>query len=193
MPGMADRRQFLGLLDQIDGSIHRTVRILNRIRSESESAQLDMKPLDLRDVVSQSVALIKPELQRLHVNFKSEGEDKALICLGDHLALSQVFFNLLRNAVQAMGNQPLKRLTVSYLSDGLYAVVLVRDSGSGLSAEMLSTWGEPMTSTKSDGLGMGLAISRDIMNRHNGHLLLRNQMSGGAEAYVQLPLWTAAS
>lgn len=181
---------FLQLLTQLDAGIDRTVQILQRIRSGSASEGYDLllAPLDLQAVLDQSLDQVRPEIQRLGVTLHQERSPVAVPCRGDEVALSQVMVNLLRNAVQAMADQPVRELTLTCQIDHGHAQVVVRDSGPGLGIGMKLPLGEPLQSTKSDGLGMGLAISWNIVQRHQGQLSLRNHPDGGAQALVRLPL-----
>lgn len=182
--------RFLQLLTQLEAGIDRTVQILQRIRSGSASEVYDLLlvPLDLQVVLDQSLDQVKPEIQRLGVTLHQERSPVVVPCRGDEVALSQVLVNLLRNAVQAMADQTVRELTVTCQIDHGHAQVVVRDSGPGLDIGMTLPLGEPLQSTKSDGLGMGLAISWNIVQRHQGQLSLRNHPDGGAQALVRLPL-----
>lgn len=184
---------FLGLLTQVQSSIDRTVQILQRLRSGGEHKRPDLSALDVEHVLEQSLALVEADLRRLGVALTVERSAQTLLCEGDEVALSQVLVNLLRNALQAMADVPQRKLELACgLMDGRVEV-RVRDSGVGLSAELCERWGEPMLTTKPDGLGMGLAISREIVNRHRGELILRNHPQGGVEALLRLPLLQGAA
>lgn len=182
----------LNLLAQVDSAIDRTTQILNRIRTDHEAIKQAMQPLDLRHVLDQSLELIEPERLQCNVSLAVTHCARPLDCLGDPLALSQVFFNLLRNAVQAMAHQPVRQLTIECKVEARDVVVVVRDTGPGLAADLHQLAG-PLMSTKEDGLGMGLAISRDIVMQHKGSLSLRGLTQGGVEATVILPLHEVSS
>ena len=178
---------FLGLLHQIETGIDRTVQILQRIRAGSETDWPELHALDLRQVLEQSLAQVDADIRRLGVQLQLEGLSAPLPCRGDAVALSQVLVNLLRNAIQAMAGLPERRLSVACRHEAGQVKVWVRDTGPGLSPALSQQWGEPLLSTKPEGLGMGLAISRDIVARHHGELSLKNLAHGGAEALLSLP------
>lgn len=129
-----------------------------------------------------------PQCHRLGVTLAPVHGARSVWCLGDEVGLSQVLVNLLRNALQAMEGQTLRLLTVNCMAQDGHALLRVRDSGPGMSAQQLACWGEPFASTREEGLGLGLAISRDIVNSHGGQLALRQLPQGGMEAVVRLPL-----
>lgn len=177
-----------GLMSQVDACIDRTVKILQRIRSGADVVWPGMQSVDLQQVLVHALAQVESDLARLGAVLTFEKVPQGLHCKGDEVALSQVLVNLLRNALQAMADTPERRLTLVCRCQQDWAEVCVRDTGCGLSPELSQRWGEPMLSTKSQGLGMGLAISREIVDRHHGFLSLSNLPEGGVQAVLRLPL-----
>lgn len=184
---------FLSLLQQMEAGIDRTVQILQRIRAGSETDWPELQAIDLRQVLEQSLTLVDPDIRRQSVVLKLACSSAPLPCMGDEVALSQVLVNLLRNAIQAMSASAERTLTVTCHTEGGRVRIRVRDTGPGLSPTLSGQWGEPLLSTKPEGLGMGLAISRDIVDRHQGELSLHNLAQGGAEALLSLPLLQEAA
>jgi len=179
---------FLELLKAVQSSIDRTVRILQRLRDGGEKGWPGRRLLDLQEVLDQSLPLLKDDLRRLGVECVIQRSAQPLVCEGDEVALSQVMVNVLRNALQAMTEVSERRLEIVCRRVDGQVQLQVRDTGCGLSAELSQRWGEPLLTTKPDGLGLGLAISRDIVARHGGELSLRNLPEGGVEALLSLPL-----
>lgn len=178
----------LTLLDQIEAGVNRTVRILQRIRSENGLLSEHHERVDLQAVLEAAVQQMAPECQRLAVTLTRERSPQALWCLGDELGLSQVVTNLLRNALDAVTGKPERHLWVRCGVDKDQAKLVVRDSGPGMSADQLAHWGMPFQSLRAEGMGLGLAISLEIVSRHRGQLQLSNRPEGGLEAVVSLPL-----
>lgn len=178
----------LSWLEQVVQGVDRTVQILQRIRTGSDAAGASQAVLDLQQVLRQSLDQVEPDMRAGDVQLRLLCPPGPLPCRGDEVALSQVLVNLLRNAVQAMANSPQRLLSVSCERLGDQIQVRIRDTGPGLSPALQGRWGEPLVTTKSDGLGMGLAISHDIVAQHQGQLSLRNHPDGGAEALLCLPL-----
>jgi two-component system sensor kinase FixL len=111
--------------------------------------------------------------------------------LGDKIELQQVALNLLLNAFHSMQDCPAdeRQVKVGAEWDGAPMVkVAVRDGGTGLSSDKLDKIFEPFYTTKSDGLGMGLAISRSIIEAHGGRLWAENNPNRGATFYFTVPL-----
>ena len=178
----------LSWLEQVEAGIDRTVQILQRIRAGREPTAPAQTPVDLMRVLHHSLGQVEPDLQTLKVQLKLDCPGMPVMVQGDEVALSQVLVNLLRNAIQAMTGRQQRVLTVSCQRDQQAIRLRIRDTGPGLSADLEDRWGEPLLSTKAEGLGMGLAISRDIVAQHQGELSLRNPPEGGAEALLCLPL-----
>jgi signal transduction histidine kinase len=178
------------LLDQIETGVDRAVRILQRIRQGQKGVAQHHERVDLQALLERTLKQMTADLERARVRVMREWSQPAIGCLGDELALSQVIVNLLRNAIQAMEAQPehSRQLWVYCAVHQGQAQLVVRDSGPGMSAQLLAQWGQPFESTRSDGLGLGLAISREIVLRHQGRLVLANAPQGGLQATLSMPL-----
>jgi two-component system sensor kinase FixL len=107
-----------------------------------------------------------------------------LAVLGDRAQLHIVFGNLIRNARDAMPEAG--RLAINAVSDGKSVVVTVQDSGGGISAQDLPHILEPLYSTKAKGIGLGLAITHDIIRRHQGSLAVASEPGVGSTFTVRL-------
>ena len=111
--------------------------------------------------------------------------------LGDHIGLQQVVVNLVVNALEAMAElRPASRCLHISTSRETTALIRVsfRDFGPGISEPQLSRLFEPFFTTKADGMGMGLAISRSIIEAHDGCLGAANNPDGGATFHFTLPI-----
>lgn len=104
--------------------------------------------------------------------------------LGDRAQLQIALGNLLRNARDAMPNGGVLRLTA--VSDGKQVVISVQDTGSGIAPEHLSQVLEPLYSTKAKGIGLGLPISHDIVQRHQGTLTVCSQVGVGSTFTIRM-------
>lgn len=178
------------LLDQIETGVDRAVRILQRIRQGQKGVAEQYERVDLHALLERALHQMAADLERSHVRVMREWSQPAVWCLGDELGLSQVIINLLRNAIQAMEAQPelARQLWVYCAVHQGQAQLVLRDSGPGMPAQLIAQWGQPFESTRSDGLGLGLAISREIVLRHRGQLLLANAPEGGLQATLCMPL-----
>jgi two-component system C4-dicarboxylate transport sensor histidine kinase DctB len=105
----------------------------------------------------------------------------------DPVQLSQIFMNVLRNAIQATHGQPSRQLRIRVWREGEMAHITLTDNGPGLPPEALSQAGTAFFTTKTEGLGVGLSISISIAQQHGGSLSIGNSPKGGAVVELQLP------
>jgi two-component system NtrC family sensor kinase len=107
--------------------------------------------------------------------------------------ITQVFLNIIINAVEAMPSGGDLQLETKLSREGEWVLICFRDTGQGMSPEQLSNLFEPFYTTKSDGTGLGLAISYGIVERHGGMMEVSSQPGQGATFTVKLPVpWAGA-
>jgi two-component system sensor kinase FixL len=127
-------------------------------------------------------------LQNVHIVLEMASDAPRIV--GDRIQLQQVILNLLLNAFQAMKDSPMSERQVTIRSrfdKGNAMIISVRDCGVGLKDDQLEEMFQPFYTTKSDGLGMGLAISRSIIEGHGGRLWAQNNPDRGATLYFSVP------
>jgi signal transduction histidine kinase len=137
------------------------------------------------------LALASNEMQREHVILRVELADGRCVVRGDQIQLQQVILNLLRNAVDAMKNVPdrPKELEIRTEREDTHRVRLaVKDSGIGLSSQEIQRVFEPFYTTKKTGMGIGLSVSRSIVESHGGRLWATPNEGPGAMFSFSLPL-----
>jgi C4-dicarboxylate-specific signal transduction histidine kinase len=122
-----------------------------------------------------------------HIDVQFSIEDSRMLVLADEIQLSQVLINMYRNAIEAVEHQKIRRIDVSVKAKDKWVVICIRDSGPGLSPESLQHISEPYYTTKTTGLGLGLSISRSIVEQYGGHLIISNAEEGGAMFEIQFP------
>lgn len=192
-------------LDTRDADTGETLRRLSTIlaRMEGLTRQLrffarpggeQLASLDLKEVWKEVQTLIAPDADALGVTIHEALPAAPVMVRGDRLRLEQVMVNLCRNAILAMSDTPRRNLTVAIEVAEGRAVLAVRDTGPGLRGETLEHLQEPFVTTRAsgEGMGLGLAISTEIVREHDGHLAARDLQEGGAEFTVTLPVDRAA-
>lgn len=136
--------------------------------------------------------MLRSEFERLNVrlDIPDSAGIPALFVTGDAMPLEQVLINLLRNALDAVEDTKVKQVSVTLCRNGTWAVVRIRDSGTGIDGNVASRLFDPFLTTQPSGkgLGLGLAISSSIVQAMNSELTGRNHEGGGAEFKLQLPL-----
>ncbi|MDG2520621.1 ATP-binding protein [Caulobacter segnis] len=170
----------------------RASQVIKRIRDLSRKTNRSMEPVDLNVVVAQTGRLLEHDLQRHRVVLRLDLAENPPLVRGDRIELQQVLINLMVNAAQAMSDQAPERrvLTVATgLNDGRLRVS-VRDHGAGVPIDALDQLFDAFYTTRSEGMGMGLAICRSIVESHGGQIMAGNLAQGGAEFAFALPVET---
>jgi PAS domain S-box-containing protein len=171
---------------------HRAHDVIGRLRALFSKRELTLEPLDLNEVTREVVTLSSNDLQRNRVALEERLGDKLPVVTGDRIQLQQVILNLLRNAADAMADvqdRPRQLLiTTEREQPGAHVRLSVRDTGIGLSPEVLGSLFNAFHTTKSGGMGIGLFVSRSIVERHDGRLWAEsNEGSPGATFSFSLP------
>ncbi len=141
---------------------------------------------DVATIAAQTFNLIRGRASKQHVELKLGGPAGPVFAEVDGEQIRQVLVNLCLNALDVMPAAGTLELTVKPSSDQIELAVL--DSGPGISAELMPRLFEPFVSTKETGLGLGLVISRRIVEEHHGQLVASNRIAGGACFIVKLPV-----
>jgi C4-dicarboxylate-specific signal transduction histidine kinase len=134
---------------------------------------------------------MEPELEQRRVRVVLELREDLPPILGDSIQIEQVIMNLIRNGLEAMEQTPEESrvLTVGTgRCDDKAIEVLVRDRGPGIRAEEMKKLFQPFFTTKPEGMGMGLAISRSIVQAHGGQLCASANQAGGCTFRFSLPI-----
>ena len=169
---------------------NRASEVITRIRALVANSLPQRELLDINEAITEVVALIDREVQRNHVSLQLDLADNVPPILGDRIQLQQVVLNLVLNAIEAMSEVGDRRreLSVSSATDeNNGALVVVRDSGTGLGAASADRLFEAFYTTKAHGMGIGLAVSRTIIQAHGGRLWATPNMPHGAIFQFSLP------
>lgn len=168
----------------------RASHVLKGIRNFIRPSEPDFKPVNLLTVVHDVLQLLPANERNEAVEIQVHTDVLTPMVMGDSVQLSQVLLNVLRNAAQAQVPGKPVRIGVRVLAADERLQVVVEDDGPGFSAQLLGGTDMAFTSTKKDGMGIGLAISRRIAEQHGGALLWRNrEHDGGAQVVLDLPVW----
>jgi signal transduction histidine kinase len=152
---------------------HRASEIIGRIRALAKKAPPRKDWLDVNETIHEVIALAHSEVQRNGVALETQLSDDVPVILADRIQMQQVLLNLMMNAIEAMsgaGEGPRELLVRSGIDESQGVLVAVQDSGPGLDPKSLDHLFDAFYTTKPDGLGMGLAISRSLVEAHGGRL-----------------------
>lgn len=168
----------------IDSAAEQALRagqIIKRLREFVARGESERAPEDLRQLVEEAsaLALVGAKEAGAHVSFAFDPD--ARLVLVDKIQVQQVILNLIRNAVEAMMELPRRELRIATRAmEGGMAEVSVADTGPGIAPEIVARLFTPFTTTKRHGMGVGLSISRTIIEAHGGRLWAEPNAGGGA-------------
>jgi signal transduction histidine kinase len=179
------------ILTDIVADDKRAAAVIHRLRSLLRKGDLEFVPLDVNEIVSEVGWLVKNDALTRNVSLRLDLAADLPGVLGDRVQLQQVVLNLVLNGLEAL-RPPwtgARTLVIRTASDGTAAVtVAVQDSGTGIDEKDTDCIFQPLYTTKAEGLGMGLAIARTIVNAHGGRLVAANNEHGGATVHFTLPV-----
>lgn len=174
---------------------HRAGDVIARIRALFNKEEPNQLLLDVNDIVRRVLDLSRGAIDRQRIVARTELWAPPLLVMGDPVQLQQVMVNLVTNALEAMTgvvDRPLLLTIRSEIDRGEAAVVTVTDSGRGLDLAQVSRIFDSFYTTKPDGIGVGLAISRSIIEAHGGSLWAAPGTCYGATVGLSLPLAAAS-
>jgi C4-dicarboxylate-specific signal transduction histidine kinase len=169
---------------------NRASEVIKRIRTLSKKASPHKSALEINEVIQDVLSLIGTELVKNRVILTCELKPDVPRVTGDRVQLQQVLLNLIMNGIEAMADvtERSRQLVIqSDVDDRGQVVVCVRDSGTGLDAQHLEQVFEAFYTTKAEGVGMGLSISRSIVEAHGGRLWASPNTGHGASFQFTLP------
>ncbi len=175
---------------------HRAADVITRLRALFGSQEALTERVDLNDATREVIALSLSELQANRVILRVELANDLPAVTGDRVQLQQVILNLLRNAADAMmgvDDRP-RQLLIKTRQDGDGGVRLsVEDTGEGFEIENINKLFNAFYTTKSDGMGIGLSVSRSIIENHNGSLWATRNDGPGATFSFSIPRFVEAA
>jgi PAS domain S-box-containing protein len=175
---------------RVIAEVHRASEIIGRIRALAKKAPPQKDWLDVNETIHEVIALAHSEIQRNNIALETQLSEQVPAILADRVQLQQVILNLMMNAIEAMngvGEGPRELLIRSGTDGSEHLLISVRDSGPGIDPENLDHLFEAFYTTKPQGLGMGLAISRSIVETHGGRLWATANTPRGAVFQFVLP------
>lgn len=178
------------VIPQIAGIVDRMEGITRQLKFFARSDHEVFREVDLRAVVNAALSLLTPNIEATEVTLDLRQPPGPIMVRGHQLRLEQVMTNVLRNAVDALEECDERVLHVRMGTTENAGWVEVRDTGHGLGAASLSDLQEPFVTTRESGrgMGLGLAISANIVKEHHGRISARNAEGRGAVFRVEIPM-----
>ena len=194
--GSGDLTGVTTALSAVVKDAERAAAVIARVRALAKKSPPEMVAVEVHDIISDVLALVRGELTLRRIELITELYSDLPPILGDRVQLQQVLLNLIMNSIEAMRNvrEDQRQLFVGARShvqeDKRFVLITVRDSGAGLKSGEISRLFETFYTTKADGMGMGLAISRSIVEGHGGRLWAKPNVGPGAIFQFILPAET---
>ncbi|MDC0684003.1 MULTISPECIES: sensor histidine kinase [Sorangium] len=173
------------LVTAIRAEVDRLSRIAEQYLSVARRPRPRLEPERVDDLVQELVAFVRPELDRAGVAVRVEVEEAGPEILLDESQIRQALLNLLRNAREAMPKGGEIVVSVSFSSGA--ATIAVDDTGLGVPEELRASIFDPFFTTKQRGTGLGLAVTRDIIEAHGGTISCEPREAGGTRFRIALP------
>ncbi len=176
-------------LDKAVDQSRRAGQVIRRIYNLARHSEHRIEAVDLAERIDAALALIDADLRQKGVRVSLRLAHRAVI-EGDPVLLEQVLFNLLRNAVESMREiaADSRQITISLASADGYAQLSIADRGCGIDSKVAEKLFDPLFTTKPEGMGMGLAICRSVVENHRGRLVFEVNPGGGTVFRILLPL-----
>lgn len=190
--GRLGPEQLAAILEKVVRNTRRADQIVDRVRGRLKPSAAPHVAVDLRGIATDVVGLLDDEARAGGIRLALADNAGQAQVAGDALQLSQVLVNMVRNALQAVAQASTREVLVVVRREDGSALVEVHDTGPGLPAGSEARIGTPFFTTKPDGLGLGLAIARDIARQHQGQVHLAQGDRGGAIAVLSLPALAGA-
>ena len=186
-----DRESLKEVVADIQRDDRRAGQVIDRLRALLMRRQMDFQSLELDELVQDVLMLVRADSASRDVSIDFKLEPSLPRIKGDRVHLSQVLLNLILNAMDAVADLTPDRRRVAVgvgRSDELRIELYVADAGEGIPSDAAARIFEPFFTTKAAGMGMGLAISRSIVERHGGSISLTSEFGSGARFSVMLPI-----
>ncbi|HTJ21339.1 MAG TPA: ATP-binding protein [Gemmatimonadaceae bacterium] len=178
------------ILRDILAADQRAAHVIRRLQALLKRGETRLQPIDAAELVNEVLELARAELITRRVNASAVIAPDLPLVLADRIQIQQVLLNLILNACEAMRFIPVadRRISLSLATDaGGNLRFSVQDSGAGIAPTLIDHLFEPFVTTKAEGLGLGLSISRTIVAAHGGRLWAENNADHGATVHCMVP------
>lgn len=179
----------LPALDKAVEQARRAGQVIRRIYSLARPSESRFERVDLGERVTAALALMESDIRQKGIRVSLDLSQQAVVD-GDPVLLEQALFNILRNAVESMRDTALEQRQVVVALGRVenYALLTIADRGCGIDGSVAEKLFDPLFTTKPEGMGMGLAICRSVVENHRGRLSFETNPGGGTVFRILLPL-----
>jgi two-component system sensor kinase FixL len=184
-----DMARLLTVMDRASEQTRRAASVLTRMRTFVETGERQTSLADPRQICDDAVGLVSPSLSGLNITLDTDIAPDTPLFVCDPVQIQQVLVNLLRNSADALRNIEGARhitLACSQIEDAMH--FSVADTGTGIAPDVMENLFTPQHSSKADGMGIGLAICRSIVEAHGGRIEARANSPKGTVFHIILPV-----
>jgi two-component system, LuxR family, sensor histidine kinase DctS len=189
----SDSADLLPAFERIAEQATRAGKIINWVHEFVKRRNPEHAECDLNTIVDRAVTMLVNSSRQSNVRIQRALHEGLPLVIGDRVMLEQVLVNLVRNAIEAVNEVDVERREITISTRPLEGQVLltVDDTGPGVPSELQARLFEPFSSTKNKGMGMGLNVSKSIVEQHIGRIWFEPNPAGGARFCVSLPVASA--
>jgi two-component system sensor kinase FixL len=186
-----DLAEISAILEDIRKDDQRAGAVIDRMRTLLRRQEVEMKPLQVPQMLDDVAALLRPDAAARHIALEIDVPPDLPPVHGDRVQLQQVLLNLILNGMDALGTDVRngRKVAVTARHEGSDTLAFsIADSGAGIPPAQIERVFDPFFTTKTTGIGMGLSISRSIVEAHGGRLWAENNAQRGATFRFTLPV-----
>ncbi len=184
----------LGSLEEISTQSSKLAELVQNLRQLFSSRTHEFEPFNLHGICGEILEIVSPALQSKKISLIQNVTDDPMV-LGDTIQIQQVLINVFNNAIDVISHSDLalKEIQLTISQNENFGILRIQDSGVGIDPAILPVIFELYKTTKQGGLGVGLWLSKTIMERHHGSITALNGVNGGAVFEIQIPLAKAST
>lgn len=176
------------VLDNIKAEIVRLKKMVNEFLEYGKPAKLDIRPWPLRALLKDALSLLERKLTDQQIEFKLEVPAEGTLLLVDHEQIKTCLMNILINSIESMPRGGILKISAVEEMEKHLVRLEITDTGIGIAEEVQASVFDPYFSTKDTGVGLGLAITKKIIENHGGKISLESTLHQGTKIFVELPL-----
>jgi len=188
-----NNQKAVSTLDKMSIELNKVTDLVKNLRKLFENQNSEFEPINLIQISEGILEIIEPTLKSNKINLvRTYHHD--LVCMGDAIQIQQVLINVFNNAIDSIKSKVntdesnSKEIRFDISQNNSFAILSIADSGSGIDPVLLQNMFELYKTTKKGGLGIGLWLSKEIMDKHQGNITAKNNPDGGAIFEICIPL-----
>mgnify|MGYP001205421188 CR=1 FL=1 len=180
-----DFDDMLASLKTIENRSKGLLKFVSSYKKLTRIPKPDLKQIDLVELTNHCITLLKKQLTEYEIFYEVFSQKKEITTYADYDQIEQVVINLLINAIDAVKDTPDAKITIHIIHIESKQQILIKDNGNGISPDELDKIFIPFYTTKKDGSGIGLSISRQIMQQHKGSIYVNSDIGSGTEFILE--------